>query len=520
MALLGVTAAAAAGLALLQVAPNAARTNTATTATPASAVVPPTRVGINLSGLFYYAAERPFSNLAAVGQWRTAGPGANIDPIEPRYLDQNGYPSIWPTNQIDGRNLVSTFLLPPTPLPTEPIVCTWTGKAEVNVHGTAIADVKSGNRRLSFRLIKTAGVWITVRQSDPANPLQNLDCREESRPRDMVFDPAFIDMVKGFDTLRFMDWQWVNANDPVTWETRKTPQFIFQRGGTAIEYIVALAKEAGVNPWVTMPFTADENYVRGFATYVHDHLPPDRTVYVELGNEIWNTAFPAAKQSQAEGLAAGLSTDPTTAQMLNYARRSAQVFDIWLAVFADRPDKLVRVVSTQNVSPRTAEMVLGYPGLKGKVDALATAPYFYINNPAAKVTGDNLDDLFAALETSIDQSIDYAAQNKAIATRHGVRYIAYEAGQHLVFYGKKPLQEAVQRDPRMGQLYARYLSEWQRRIGDLIVLFASSATIGDGGAWGLREYQGQPLSEAPKAEAVDRFIKSLGDTAGSAGGRP
>ncbi len=512
MGLLGMTATAAAGFALLQSVPERPHANVAA-ATPSSSPsrVSPTQVGINLSGLFYYATERPFSNLAAVGEWRTAGPGATMDHIPPAYLDRNGYPSIWPTGQIDGRNLVSTFLLTPHPLPKEPIVCTWTGKAEVNVHGLAIADVKPGSRRLSFRLVSDQGVWITVNQSDPKSPLQNLDCREESRSRDMVFDPDYIGMVKDFDTVRFMDWQWVNANDPVTWETRKTPQSIFQSGarGAAVEHIVALAKEAGVNPWVVMPYAADEDYVRKFAAYMHDHLPADRTVFVELGNEVWNAQFPAAKQSLEDGLAAGLSPDPTTAQMLNYARRSVLIFDIWSATFADRPNKLVRVISTQNAQPRTAEMVLGYSGLRGKVDALATAPYFYIDNPAAKVTGDNLDALFAALDKSIDGAIDLAAQNKAIAARHGLRYIAYEAGQHLSFYGKQPLQEAVQRDPRMGALYSRYLIEWQRRIGDLIVLFASTAKLSDGGAWGLREYSSQPFSEAPKADAVDRFMKSL-----------
>lgn len=512
MGLLGLTATAAAGFVLLQAAPEALRTNVVGAAMPAAPVsVPPTRVGLNLSGLFYYAAERPFNNIAAVGEWRSAGPGATMELIAPAYLDRNGYPSVWPTGQVDGRNLVSTQLLTPYPLPDAPIVCTWAGKAEVNVHGLAIADVKPGNRRLSFRLISRKGVWITVRQSDPKAPLQDLDCREENRPRDMVFDPAYVEMVKNFGTVRFMDWQWVNANDPISWETRKTPQSAFQSGarGVAVEHIVALANEAGIEPWVTMPYTANEDYVRRFATYVHDNLPADRTVYVELGNEVWNSQFPAAKQSLAEGLAAGLGTDQTTAQMLNYARRSAGIFDIWSAVFADRPGKLVRVVSTQNAQPRTAEIVLGYPGLKGKVDALATAPYFYIDSPSSKVTGNNLDVLFAELDKSIDTAIDRAARSKAIAARNGVRYIAYEAGQHLSFYGKLPLQEAVQRDPRMGALYSRYLNEWQRRIGDLIVLFSSTARIGDGGAWGLREYSGQPLSEAPKADAVDKFLKSL-----------
>jgi len=512
MGLLGMTATAAAGLALLQAAPEATRTNAPTATAPSPATVPATRLGINLANVAPWMSERPFSNMIAAGNWLVKNSGT---PIASQYLDRNGFPSIWPTGQADGQNFAWSLMQIPRPLPTEPIICTWQGKADMGVNGLSVRNARIGKDRLSFTLANHEAAWITVNQRDPSSPLTAIDCREASRPRDEVFDPNFIRMVRDFKVVRFMDWQRVNGDNPVNWETRRTPDNAFQGGdgGVALDYMVKLAVDADIEPWFTMPFQADDNYIRAYARFVHEHLPADRTIYIELGNEIWNTAFPAARRSQAEGLAKGLSSDPTEARMRNYAARAAEMFAIWSEVFADRPGKLVRVVSTQSVQPRTAEMVLSFPALAGKVDALATAPYFYLENEGAAPRRPDgtldLDRLFPILEQRVDTAIDLAVQNKAVAARHGVRYIAYEGGQHLVFRGDAPAREAVQRDPRMGALYTRYLDGWQRRVGDLLVLFNSTSGIGDSGSWGLREYSDQPLSEAPKAQAVDTFLKQL-----------
>jgi hypothetical protein len=97
-----------------------------------------------------------------------------------------------------------------------------------------------------------------------------------------------------------------------------------------------------------------------------------------------------------------------------------------------------------------------------------------------------------------------AEDNRAIAKAHGLRYIAYEGGQHLVTTDLV-LARAVQRDPRMGEVYARYLEGWRRRFGDTLVLYATSAPIAGYGSWGLQEYAGQPASETPKLTALRQF---------------
>ena len=91
------------------------------------------------------------------------------------------------------------------------------------------------------------------------------------------------------------------------------------------------------------------------------------------------------------------------------------------------------------------------------------------------------------------------------ATRFGTDLFAYEGGQHLITRDVA-LAQAVQRDPRMAGVYARYLTAWRDTIGDRVMLYASTAPIGEFGSWGLREYAGQPIGDTPKLRAVRQFL--------------
>jgi hypothetical protein len=46
-------------------------------------------------------------------------------------------------------------------------------------------------------------------------------------------------------------------------------------GGVAIEHIIRLANQAGVDPWVTIPYNADDNYISSMANLVNELLRPD-----------------------------------------------------------------------------------------------------------------------------------------------------------------------------------------------------------------------------------------------------
>jgi hypothetical protein len=161
----------------------------------------------------------------------------------------------------------------------------------------------------------------------------------------------------------------------------------------------------------------------------------------------------------------------------------------------------VRVISTQHVSPDAASQILGYSDTVAHVDALATAPYFGYDLMHQGPTQD-LTEIFRRLDAEENATILTAKNNRLAASKFGKRYLAYEAGQHVVIPYDLPITVKIQHDPRMHDVYKRYIDDWRNRVGDTLVLFANVGGIGTFGAWGLSEHSGQPVSEAPKLRAV------------------
>lgn len=465
--------------------------------------VPGGGVGINLFGMQIFNRQPVFANLIAQSEWFTStGSGWTLMPEA--QLDRRG----WVTRLSPGQTAPRPLSLPPMGSGTVHVRCTYAGDGSFSNGGIA-ADFVQESGSLSFTLAPTGaegeGAWITLERTDPSNPARNLDCRDARLPRETRFHPDLLASLKGFNTLRFMDWQRINDNAAVDWDDRATPAHSSQVTvrGASVEDMVDLANLTGADPWFVLPYRADPDYIRGFARLVHGRIDPRRTVYVELGNEVWNEMFDAAQQAAREGAALGLAPgNPDKARMRRYAQKSTDALRTWTEIFADRPEKLVRIVSSQNAWPDLAEWVLGYADTARHVDALATAPYLWIEMQGIT----NPDAAFAAMPSAIDSSFAAAARNRDIARRYGKRFIAYEGGQHLVT-ADIALATRIQRDPRMGATYRQYLQRWKVEIGDQMMLYASTAPIGDYGAWGLKEYAGQPMRETPKLAAVRTFLR-------------
>lgn len=462
--------------------------------------VPPTRIGINLSGLPWYGQQRSFANLLAVSAWRD---GWQDRP--PPQMDARGTVTSLSPNQFAPAMLG----LPAGPYKSVRVRCSYKGKGSIRSDGF-VRLAGSGRGYSDFDFVWPAkpggNGWIQIDRTDPSDPIRDFDCREPDIPADAVYAPAFLASLKGFGVIRFLDWQETNSGQGGKWSRFVPVNGQFRRNraeGVRVEDMVLLANQAHSDPWFLMPYNADAEYLRNFAQYVHDHLDPGLTAYVEFSNEAWNYIFPATQQALKEGVAANLSSDKHEAMLRRYAQKTTAAMKVWTGIFADNPKRIVRVVSTQNVNPHSAEVVLGFGDTAKYVDALATAPYIQYSLKGR--TAADLDRIFAELPAEVDEAYDFAVQNKAIAAKFGKRYIAYEGGQHLLTEDQA-LAVAIQRDPRMGAIYTRYLDQWQKRVGDLMVLYAHTGPISKFGSWGLREYADQPPEEAPKWQAVQKFI--------------
>ena len=467
--------------------------------------LPATKLGMNLSRPAYYAPNRSFSNLAAGDVWRLnwndmpAGRlNSNLDVVDLRQ-GERAMRMLWrPTAAYRGSSV--------------DIVCRWQGSGALEMSGEPVKNLRISGKTLTFtyapNVIDNAHIILT--SVNPTDPVRSVDCREADANPNALYNPTFLTDVKRYSVLRFMKWSNVEANKPVTWATRSKPgQGSFAGSdGMPLEYMIDLANETGSDAWFAIPWNADAEYIRKFAETVRDRLNPSRKVYVEVSNEVWNYVYPVTSQAAAEGAAAGLSANPHEGMLRRYAQKTGEVMDVWTSVFSGQMGRLVRVAATQT-GAWNAEVVLGFGQTAGKVDALASAPYFYENlAPGVITTSASLDQFFRTFAASIPTRIKEAKDTKAVAARYGVRYITYEAGQHILSPEDVSQLDRIQRDPRMGQLYTTYLTSWKDQIGDLMVLFDDYGTSNKYGGFGQRDYVGQPISEAPKENAVELFRQS------------
>jgi hypothetical protein len=324
------------------------------------------------------------------------------------------------------------------------------------------------------------------------------------------FTAAFVDDLRPFRVIRFMNWMRANGDPPRTWAERPLPQTRSQAegGGVAMEHMVDLATRLNADPWFTLPLNADDEYYRNFAIYVRDHLPRDRQSYVEVSNEVWNSGFAQSKEASRLGQARYPSASPIEANDYFYADRVRAVMTIWRNVFgAETKQRVVRVLSSQAFYAQRAENALQHDQTWRYVDALAIAPYFGEGVQAISVTGDlRLHELAARGPGYIDKAIAAARENKVVAARYGIPLIAYEAGPDFIGYNPvaKADAEAWRQSPELNRLYRAYLNRWRREIGGLIVVFDSAGRDG----YGHKQYTGQPLAEAPLMQTVVDFAKT------------
>lgn len=380
-----------------------------------------------------------------------------------------------------------------------------------------------------------AGIFLQIRETNPQNPIRNIRFIMpgfEQTYQTQPFHPLFLERIRQFQTLRFMDWMATNNSDVVNWADRNTPNSVRQAGGkgVALEYMIQLANTLKVDPWFTIPAKASDEYVRQFATMVRDRLDPSLKAHIEYSNEVWNTMFSQHRYAAEQGRSRNLDENDFTAALLFYSERSVQIFQIFNTVMGrDADQRLVRVLAGQAANPWTAEQILGWKDAYKAADAYAIAPYFEgadldqngdsdLNDPnqaaaIRKLSLDQImDNLMAGMTTDVKPMLD---ANYKVTQQFGLPLYAYEGGPHLTTHQFpedqiEPITElfaAANRHPRMREVYRAYLTQWQQSGGTVFNQFVDVAPPSKWGFWGAMEYQNQPLPQAPKYQGLIDFIQ-------------
>ena len=453
-------------------------------------------------------------------------------------MDQNDYPVGLGNLPSQGYGLATCmFVNDGNHYPTGTYTLTFDGAGTVDiVNFTGPVQVFSQNGGLGtpFNVnIPTAlsgGIVVAITSSDPADYVRNIRLVMpglESTYQTQPFNPQYLSTLQGFSYLRFGSIGVNNAswNEEVgmTWadETPVTYRTQAKTTGESVEYMVDLCNELHENMWVNMPVGSDSTYLTNFATYVKDNLDPGLKVYVEYGNEVWNSGYTAEwNYVSAYATANSLTTQQATADL------TANCWNIWRQVFTGQTSRMVRVLATQfdapfQLNPEIARLVAtSSPSDPNHgFDIISEAPYFGPNTSSfnSQTTVQQIEAAgIADLNGPWSQNLRNAMQNIEnweVQLNQQIPVIMYEGGWDLSFpnVSSVPWENAflaAQTDPGMFQVTTAFLTDLANAGVTGINYTTLAATPNQWGEFGSIIYIGEPSSETPKYNALVSFINS------------
>jgi hypothetical protein len=400
---------------------------------------------------------------------------------------------------------------------------TWDGQGELRVDGSKAVL----RREPGHWVVDTAPyvqLMITIERVDPMRPIRNIrmiPARYATSYRDHTFHPEFLAKLAPFSVIRFMDWSHIQGTTVSRWSERTNPDFFTQarESGVAYEHMIELSNTLHAEPWICVPHMADDDFFRQLARLLRERLDPDLKVWIEYSNEVWNDspAFTQAAWARQKGLEMRLDSDANAARLKYQALRSAALFDIFTKELG--PTRVVRVMGSQVGFVWAHEVLLDHPKVKGKVDALAIAPYFGgelgdVEREGDLVRNDTKWVLDQLEQKSLPEVRKWIRDSFGVAKKRGLQLVAYEGGQHLAahpaFHNNAKVNlvmDEANRSPRMKQLYLRLLDDWKAEGGQLFIPYSFAFEPGKWGRWGVLERMHQTRAEAPKYDALLTFIE-------------
>ncbi len=499
--------------------------------------VPKLPIGMNLCTLNYWTPALVFTDVmttasdmltsyAGDNPWSTVWDSEQIDSIE---RDANGYPLGLPQATPDGHNSFVRFLVNNYYKGTFRIYFQGKGTLGAGAYlknGVYYIDLNGdGNHRYIDILTSDSNDHIRDMHILPPHLTPSNDYP--------VFLPEFIEGLRPFHALRFMDWINTNNSSQIEWTDRITKSYYTQGGsrGMSFEYAIELCNLLDSDAWVCVPHQASDDYISRLADLWYTNLESGRKIYLEYSNEVWNWMFAQAQYvvDNAPGAAnnyvsADLSTlgSPGSGHPEKDAYMMARLFRLWNEIFGTGKTRLIRVATGQHAWMDNSRRILEYLFNVAHVpcDVLSVGGYFsftetdhnrWLENPVLARPGLICD---ATYDRLYEDSALWTRESAKFARQYGVDYMVYEGGQHM-----QPFSQGVwsyndnlfsaQIHPKMYQLYLRNFAVHTEEAVDCQLFMAYSyisARASRWGSWGhlenLAQIGGDYASIAPKYQAL------------------
>lgn len=534
-------------------------------------------IGFNLAPIKYYSPTPVFVDLMkTTGDWLWYS-GTNWGSSETAAsYDDNGYPTVVPQT-IDGESKQAKILFNANA--TGDYVILYEGDGQLTAHnpGGGSLSTSSAANKIYIRLTPTTlnnsnFAYIKILSSKADNPVRNIriiPVDYENNEADMpTFLPQYTKGLEPFAAIRFMDFTRTNSSPNTFWEKRTTPSSHGQgtERGIAWEYAIELCNSFDKDIWINVPHRASDNYIIELATLLKNQLEPERTIYLEYSNEVWNAIFEVTnwlKNNAVDHVESYVTRDLREInntygksdwascevaqapwgqsqcdwRLEKFAYMFARTFRLFGSVFGEEMEhRVVRVAATKLNSAWHSEQILKYLFETDGVgaDALSPTGYFGLNN-ADRLTLDakeaqtpgsvTISNVLDAAWSHIVAENGYTNSQKIVADSYGVYMVVYEGGQHMDWRGDSTDSDGNKNkndDPEDGwaqelydaqihpEMYNLYLNRLQNQEKNGVKLFMAFDYVSEResihGSWGHLESLDQlDLSPAELATAAPKY---------------
>ncbi len=478
-------------------------------------------LGVNVNGLADWSREHAFVNRYkhVRADLITFNDGCNCwnSNMEGEILlDAAGYPLQIPQVTSSSPNTKVRFILSADGgnlRANEQYVFLYEGSGSLTLLGATTEENTPG--RLQFSVPANSGnIWLDVQSSTLGDHLRNfrllLASEENLDLAANTFNPVFISRLSPFTTIRFMDWGATNNSQLTKWEQRSTVNQRTYAGAKGVPYemMIKLANQAQKDLWICVPHQADSSYIAEMAKLFRDNVNPNRKIYLEYSNEVWNWLF---EQAQYNNVNRPLNLNYGRA----YAEKAKRVFESWHKVFAGQSSRVIRVLGLQ----------AGYNDLNTEIMAQLTkndwdlgSPTYYFGldhsasgNPVLSGSSNGEDvnrnarnAMFGA--GGFMQSVKQDYRNIKV---FGKQVVSYEGGPHYTDFQQHPYQQAMYDAQYLASMYRLYdeVLDTIRTMGNKLAMSFTLSGLQESvyGSWGHLPdmYLTTPYhTSAPKYQAI------------------
>ncbi|HMY83943.1 MAG: T9SS type A sorting domain-containing protein [Saprospiraceae bacterium] len=445
-------------------------TTDSTTCTGWSAYQCGLEMGMNVTGIADWNGEHPFLNRAKhIRDITTFHEGCNCwdsDVASQIIRDANHYPLYLPQPTTASPNTLVRFVLSTNNgnlRANEQYVFLYEGNGTFTLNGAQTDQQNPG--RVLFTVPATSGnIWIDVSFSDQANHMRNFKILKASEENvnlnEHTFNPVFLSRLTPFSTIRFMDWGATNGSPLESWNQRPLPGDVTYSTSRGVPYemMAALGNELGKDIWVCVPHRADDDFVTQMAILFRDNFSPDRKIYLEYSNEVWNWIFEQAHYNNN-------TRPPNLNYGRAYAEKAKRIFNIWTNVFAGQTHRLKRVLGIQGGFNYLNEEIMAQLSAN-EWDMGSPTHYFGLNhspsgNPplSAGSTGEDVN--LNARNNYFGSSGSPGFFNDVLQDYRNIKVfgktiVSYEGGQHYADFNDHPYQQAMYDAQYLQSMYTLY----------------------------------------------------------------